>query len=484
MTCKNCNRELPEFGEFCPFCGAAREEETLLSKQPEEVIAEPEVLAEEPKVVAAEPEKKQPKIWLWVLAGVCCLVVLGAIVFGILSLVGVLPADTDKPQEPAQDPQQNAQQQEQQEQNTPDVSESLSAEEDALIANSRNVVATMGGKELTVGELQMHYQTMFYNFYSQNYYYLSYFGLDLEKPLDEQYIPTGEGEEAMTWQEYFVEAAMDNWRSYVLLELVAEAEGFRMDPELQEAMDNMDENVQQMATAYGYETVEAWLLGEIGAGVTVEDYTRYNQAYYLGSSYLNHFSEVNDPTAEEIEAYYTENEEVFAQNSVTKDLGLNSAVRHILIQPENDTTDPETGAATASEAAWAAAKAEAERIFEEWKNGEATEDSFAALANQYSSDGGSNTNGGLYEDVNADVNFVTNFKNWAIDEARQSGDAEIVETEFGYHIMYFVSGEPYWMQVVGEQLIADRVQKMLLEAEALYPIEINRENILVGELKL
>jgi len=471
MTCKNCDRELPEYGEFCPFCGAAREEETQQAEQPE--------------VIAAEPEKKKPKIWLWVLAGVCCLVVLGAIVYGILSLLGVLPGGGEDVREPAQDPQQNAQQQEQQEpEKTPDASESLSAEEETLIANSRNVVAAMGGKELTVGELQMHYQTMFYNFYSNNYYYLSFYGLDLEKPLDEQYIPAGEDEEPMTWQEYFVEAAMDNWRSYVLLELVAEAEGFQMDPELQEAMDNMPANAQEMATAYGYETVEAWLLGEIGAGVTLEDYTRYNQAYYLGSSYLNHFYEVNEPTAEEIEAYYAENEEVFIQNSVTKDLGLNSSVRHILIQPEPDTTDEETGDPIASETAWAAAKAEAERIFQEWKNGEATEDSFAALANQYSTDGGSNTTGGLYEDVNTDVNFVTNFKNWAIDEARQSGDAEIVETEFGYHIMYFVSGEPYWMQVVGEQLIADRVQKMLLESEAKYPLEINRENILVGELKL
>ncbi len=43
-----------------------------------------------------------------------------------------------------------------------------------------------------------------------------------------------------------------------------------------------------------------------------------------------------------------------------------------------------------------AAKAKAEELLEEWKNGDATEESFAELAGAWLEDGGSSLNGGLY----------------------------------------------------------------------------------------
>jgi len=33
--------------------------------------------------------------------------------------------------------------------------------------------------------------------------------------------------------------------------------------------------------------------------------------------------------------------------------------------------------------------------------------------------------------------MVTAFNDWCFDEARQVGDTGIVETEYGYHVMYF-----------------------------------------------
>ena len=34
--------------------------------------------------------------------------------------------------------------------------------------------------------------------------------------------------------------------------------------------------------------------------------------------------------------------------------------------------------------------------------------------------------------------MVSNFNNWCFDTARKTGDTAIVETEYGYHVMYFV----------------------------------------------
>ena len=112
-----------------------------------------------------------------------------------------------------------------------------------------------------------------------------------------------------------------------------------------------------------------------------------------------------------------------------------SSVRHILVGFEGGTAD-DSGVKVYSAEEKAAAKSEAEEILAQWQTGEATEDSFAALANEKSDDG-NGTTGGLYEHIVPSSNYVENFLNWALD-SHKAGDTGIVETEYGYHIMYFV----------------------------------------------
>jgi hypothetical protein len=81
-------------------------------------------------------------------------------------------------------------------------------------------------------------------------------------------------------------------------------------------------------------------------------------------------------------------------------------------------------------------KAEAERIYAEWLDGDADEDSFADFARRYSADGNSEQ-GGIYEGV-FEGQMVETFNDWCFDPARRPGDSGIVETQFGQHIMFFV----------------------------------------------
>lgn len=111
-------------------------------------------------------------------------------------------------------------------------------------------------------------------------------------------------------------------------------------------------------------------------------------------------------------------------------------VRHILVSFEGGTRD-DSGNITYSAEEKAAAKATAEELLNQWKSGEATEDSFAALATEKSSDTGSTANGGLYEDI-APNQMVAAFNDWCFAEGRKAGDTGIVETQYGYHVMYFV----------------------------------------------
>ena len=127
-------------------------------------------------------------------------------------------------------------------------------------------------------------------------------------------------------------------------------------------------------------------------------------------------------------------------------------VRHILVAAEQDedATEP-------TQEQYDAAYAKAEELLNEWKAGEATEDSFAALAEENSADPGSASKGGLISSVSTADSYVDTFTNWALDPSRQPGDTGIVQntgsSTKGWHIMYYVSAnDPIWKQTVSTAL--------------------------------
>ncbi len=121
-------------------------------------------------------------------------------------------------------------------------------------------------------------------------------------------------------------------------------------------------------------------------------------------------------------------------------------VRHILIAPE----DMEDTAQVKE------AKAKADKLLADWAAGEATEESFAALVHDNTDDTGSKETGGLYENFGRGE-MVESFENWSYDAARKPGDTAVVETEYGYHIMYFVAnGAPSWKNAAESNYVSDK----------------------------
>lgn len=118
-------------------------------------------------------------------------------------------------------------------------------------------------------------------------------------------------------------------------------------------------------------------------------------------------------------------------------------------------------------------KAEAQEILDEYlKN--PTEDNFAALAKEKSADPGSKDNGGLYEDITKSTNFVKPFLNWSTAEGRKTGDTGIVETEYGYHIMYYVSGTGVaWSGSIKSEIVSDQYNAYFDDVTAKYVDSFN-----------
>lgn len=338
------------------------------------------------------------------------------------------------------------------------------------------VVATMGNAELTNSTLQIYYRLQIMEFL--NYYgsYLSYIGLDYTQPLGKQPCYY---DDKISWEAFFVNTAIETWQQDQALAQLAAEEGFTLDPELEAEFENIEASLEKQATDGGYENAEAMIKDVLGPANTLEGYMAYIRLSTIASEYYGSVYDAAQPTDEEAKTYYEENKATFEESGITLDCGLESAVRHILVSPEIS-----EGASEATESQWKACLAEAERILQEWKDGEATEESFVALVPTYTADTGSAQTGGLYENVNPTSNFVENFLEWSVDMSRQPGDTGIVESNYGYHIMYFVSGEPYWLVSARAQLVSSITKDKMEDGMTKFPMERLDDNIALCEPKL
>ena len=101
----------------------------------------------------------------------------------------------------------------------------------------------------------------------------------------------------------------------------------------------------------------------------------------------------------------------------------------------------------------------AQDILKEYLDGDKTEEKFGELAAKYSEDGNA-ADGGIYEGVTEGY-MVPEFENWALKEGRKAGDVGIVETTYGYHIMYFIESEATtWSDVIRNDLAAEEYSKL------------------------
>ncbi len=149
-------------------------------------------------------------------------------------------------------------------------------------------------------------------------------------------------------------------------------------------------------------------------------------------------------------------------------------VRHLLVKFEGGKSDA-NGNMTYTDAEKATAKAEAEKLLQEWKDGAATEESFIELVKKHSDDG-SKEEGGLFEDIHRNSGYVDTFKNWSVDADRKAGDTAVIISEYGYHVMFYVGDDEmtYRDYMISEDLREADITKW--HEDLLKPVTIKTEN--------
>ena len=407
MICKFCNAEIEDDRLYCPNCG---------KRQDEEIMPESENL------------KKPAKDGGWkLIAGVAAVIAVAClmVVFFMLgrqndSGVGQNTSATT----------------------TETTAPVHTAPESEFSENAGVVVAKLMETELTNDMLQMFYMTMINSFLEDYGSSLSYLGLDIEKPLSEQAYPYNQEDQPQidTWEDFFLELALERWKNCVGMCAIAEQSGFQLNEEWTKLIEDQMANLESVAKENNYENADAMVKTFYGDCCSVETYREFLTMDTTAEAYYYTLLEVTD---EQIEATFLENEETLNKEGITKTSGIAADVRHILIAPEGGTTDT-SGVTTYSDEEWDACKQKAEKVLEEWKEN-ATEENFATLVAKYTADTASASTGGLYEGITKDSSYVEEFRAWAVDASRKAGDTGLVKTTFGYHIMYYVGGEAEWI---------------------------------------
>ena len=450
MKCKFCNAPMEEGQEVCPVCDKNVKEDTAsgaftIEAQDDEAQAALDAGA---KLAA---KKRRSGAVGWVIAAVLVVAVAVAAVLGYNALM------KDAAPEEAFNVAGGANYTVALEEMTEDRLTTVVAfaEKNGLVRQLKEALNMTGKLEegLTNAQLSMYYWDSFYNFYNNYGYYAMMMGLQPTAMESAEYT------EGQTWQEYFLTQALNLYRIQTAVVAAARKEGYVLSEELEQEYAAVQESLSAM------EDIDAQLLAGYGPGVTLDDYMAYMHNQYIYSGYLSAKQEAITYTDAELSAYYDANADYYAEQGVEKNEG-ETAVDSLT---------------------------QAEAVYDEWLSGEATEESFAALAGTYTTDPGSQTTGGLYENV-AEGQMVAAFNEWCFDASRKYGDTGIVETEYGHHIMYFVSKNgdgtinvrhilltgvdpDAWKQTVGGDYVSDTMNKLISDLGADYVLDCDLTKI-------
>lgn len=100
-----------------------------------------------------------------------------------------------------------------------------------------------------------------------------------------------------------------------------------------------------------------------------------------------------------------------------------------------------------------------------------TEDSFAALAREWSEDADSRSSGGIVKNTAIGETTPAEIDSWLFGENRTPGDTEIIKSDGECHLVYYVSkGLPKWQNDAREKLRYERYTKDVDAFAETYPV--------------
>lgn len=452
MDCKNCGKELPENSTVCPACGT-------------EHIAEPQV----------EERKPQGKVMQAVMAVGLCVILLVMMLVVVFSGTGKAK-DGKRVVSPLSDMFCVFRK------NDIHCRTTFTVNADKAAKSADDVVATVGKYELTNSQLQVFYWIHVREYVKNNGIY----DFNYSEPLAEQFYDQQTG---LSWEQHFLNIAIESWRRYALLNIRAEEEGIR--PAEEVLREVLSESVEEEAKKNGFESADAMVKSRCGSICTKQDYVDYIVLYEGALLYgeEKYGAYVPTITMAQAEAYYDQNKPAFDAFNLKKEKKTLTDVRHMLIRLDDNTTLASSKVEYTAEQ-WQQCQEKAQSILDKWLEAP-TQENFALLAGQYSLDANAGV-GGMYAGITKgdswlvveDKNALKPVNDWVLNADRESGHHALLKTDYGYHLIYFVNRtvtEGDWYELAVKQLTSEYYNGLIDDASAKNPIKVNYKKIRLAE---
>lgn len=371
-----------------------------------------------------------------------------------------------------------------------------------------SVVATIADTQLTNGQLQVLYW-LEVAAYRQAGHEIS---PDFTQSLDTQVCPLDDS--VNSWQQYFLREALNSWASAQALTLQSQliplgyekayqpnadkhaqyfvdvpvlssvyygiSEYYRVNELHQTYLDNLPTMLSELSAGLGYTDTSA-LAAQLNASEA--DLLSVAEVYNRGYMYFTELTYDIAPTAEDVEIFFSANEDTYAQAGITRDSGKYVDMRHILMLP-TDATIADDGTVTAEELRWTQLYWKAQTLKDDIRDTYPHSSGvFGTYAANNSMDLGSAQNGGLYENVTKGQ-LMEELDSWLFDERRKSGDTSIIRTTCGTHIVYFIGSSDIWYETAEADLTAQMYAQRISAAENQYPMQVDYSAICLGAAEI
>ena len=362
------------------------------------------------------------------------------------------------------------------------------------------VAAVSGTAKLTNEELSVWYWAEVAQYQQENHDIYP----DFSQPLDTQICEIDSS--VNSWQQYFLKQALSSWHTAQALLQQSQEVKLPTEEAYQPNLDNHDKYMTGMPATkvlYGYNTdytpnsmhqayldeipqmlkalardkgyadVKTMAAEAFGASEkTLEAFAGYSNLSYMYFTTLSHYIE---PTAEDLEAFYTENASAYASTETSVDF------LQILLIPEEEAAVAADGKVTCSQESWEACAENAQKILDDWqKKTKATAATFADAANKSSKDAGTALDGGKYLGIRKGQ-MISVLDNWCFDPARQAGDTTILRSDYGVHILYFAGSRTIGQEAAEQDYYRQQQNGLIAQAKEAYPMEVTYSAISLAE---
>lgn len=289
--------------------------------------------------------------------------------------------------------------------------------------------AVIDGEKYTAAEVAFHYQNVYRSFLNRNYTYISYGLIGLNPNIspsaqtisadDAAMLGLEEEKSGQTWKDYFVDMALEQMSVVQSVLKAAQDEGFVYPDSVQTDYDDSMAALRSNAAASNL-SVNQYLQSNMGGAMTEQVYGERLLASIRYEAYAQAKEDSLTYSDSDLESAYSADRSLY--DRATYEAVTISGTAESTTDADGNTVEP-TEAENA--AAMAAAKSAAEEMLAAYLSGESLE----TLAES--------NDKATYSHPERTGYASNPLMDWVFDDARRTGDAQVVEGTSSYYVAVF-----------------------------------------------